>query len=205
MDPRMMNAWLQSQSQKQQPSTRSMELKRQGMAITEQLNAQEEKYAKSHKSMLNSMIKQYGSDKGTKVFYATVREKVKKLNEDAMVKDVPTTSQDERVPVMNAKSQSNNAVRTQAAQEKRTWEQKRNSPTPAASNDLSQNTMPQSIKDIRSGKRDPELPISGQDQEWLDREFNTKGYGNRMSSPVTRGERVAPRPNQRTDYQPPQQ
>jgi hypothetical protein len=82
MDPRMMNAWLQSQSQKQQPSTRSMELKRQGMAITEQLNAQEEKYAKSHKSMLTSMIKQYGSDKGTRVFYAKVREDVKKLNEN---------------------------------------------------------------------------------------------------------------------------
>jgi hypothetical protein len=81
MDPRMMNAWLQSQTQKQQQSTRSFELQRQGMAITEQLNAQEEKFAKNNKHMLASMIKQYGSDKGTKVFYATVREKVKKMNE----------------------------------------------------------------------------------------------------------------------------
>jgi hypothetical protein len=77
MDPRMMNAWLQSQSQKQQPSTRSFEQKRQGMAITEQLNAEEEAIAKSHKSMLTNMVKQYGSDKGTRVFYAKVREMAK--------------------------------------------------------------------------------------------------------------------------------
>jgi len=78
----MMNAWLKSQTQKQQPSTRSMQQQRLGMAITEQLNAQEEKYAKSHKSMLNNMIKQYGEEKGTRVFYAKVREDVKKLNEN---------------------------------------------------------------------------------------------------------------------------
>jgi len=77
MNPRMMNAWLQSQSQKQQPSTRSFEQKRQGMAITEQLNAEEEAIAKSHKSMLTNMVKQYGSDKGTRVFYAKVREMAK--------------------------------------------------------------------------------------------------------------------------------
>ena len=78
MDPRMMNSWLKGQSQKQQSSTRSMELKRQGMAITEQLNAQEEAVAKSHKSMLANMIKQYGEEKGTRVFYAKVREIAKK-------------------------------------------------------------------------------------------------------------------------------
>jgi len=77
MDRRMMNAWLQSQTQKQQPSTRSFELQRQGMAITEQLNAKEEAVAKSHKSMLANMVKQYGSDKGTRVFYAKVREMAK--------------------------------------------------------------------------------------------------------------------------------
>jgi hypothetical protein len=74
----MMNAWLQSQSQKQQPSTRSMEQKRQGIAITEQLNAEEEAVAKSHKSMLANMVKQYGKEKGTRVFYAKVRELAKK-------------------------------------------------------------------------------------------------------------------------------
>lgn len=82
MDPKLMNQWLKAQSQKQQPSTRSMEQQRQGMAITEQLNAQEEKYAKAHKSMLNSMIKQYGEEKGTRVFYAKVRQDVKKLDEN---------------------------------------------------------------------------------------------------------------------------
>jgi hypothetical protein len=80
MDPRMMNAWLKSQTQKQQPSTRSMQQQRLGMAITEQLNAQEESIAKSHKSMLNNMVKQYGQEKGTRVFYATVREMAKKKN-----------------------------------------------------------------------------------------------------------------------------
>jgi len=78
MDPRMMNSWLKGQSQKQQSSTRSMELKRQGMAINEQLNAKEEKFAKNNKHMLASMIKQYGEDKGTRVFYAKVREIAKK-------------------------------------------------------------------------------------------------------------------------------
>ena len=87
MDPRMMNSWLKGQSQKQQSSTRSMELQRQGMAINEQLNAKEEKFAKNNKHMLASMIKQYGEDKGTKVFYATVREKVKKLHENTVAVD----------------------------------------------------------------------------------------------------------------------
>lgn len=45
--------------------------------ITEQLNAEEEKYAKEHKSMLAGMVKQYGKEKGTRVFYATVRNKVR--------------------------------------------------------------------------------------------------------------------------------
>ena len=78
MDPRMMNQWLKGQTQKPQQSTRSMELKRQGMAINEQLNAKEEKFAKSNKHMLASMVKQYGEDKGTRVFYAKVRELAKK-------------------------------------------------------------------------------------------------------------------------------
>jgi hypothetical protein len=78
MDRRMMNEWLKAQAQKPQPSTRSFELQRQGMPITEQLNAKEEKFAKEHKHMLANMIKQYGQEKGTRVFYATVREKVKK-------------------------------------------------------------------------------------------------------------------------------
>jgi hypothetical protein len=78
----MMNAWLQSQTQKQQQSTRSFELQRQGMAITEQLNAQEEKFAKANRHILSEMVKRYGSDKGTQLFYSSVREQVKKINED---------------------------------------------------------------------------------------------------------------------------
>ena len=78
MDRRMMNEWLKAQAQKQQPCTRSFELQRQGMAITEQLNAKEEAVAKSHKSMLGNMVKQYGEEKGTRVFYAKVREIAKK-------------------------------------------------------------------------------------------------------------------------------
>ena len=78
MDPRMMNEWLKAQSQKQQPSTRSMQQQRLGVPITEQLNAQEEAIAKSHKSMLNNMVKQYGQEKGTNAFYASVREMAKK-------------------------------------------------------------------------------------------------------------------------------
>jgi len=45
--------------------------------ITEQLNAEEEAYAKEHKSMLKNMVDQYGQEKGTRVFYATVRNKVR--------------------------------------------------------------------------------------------------------------------------------
>ena len=47
-------------------------------SLSEQLSAEEEKYAKEHKSMLTSMIKQYGKEKGTRVFYASVRNAVKK-------------------------------------------------------------------------------------------------------------------------------
>jgi hypothetical protein len=109
-----------------------MELKRQGMAINEQLNAKEEKFAKNNKHMLASMIKQYGEDKGTRVFYATVREKVKKLHEDAMIKDVPT-SQEERddtsgtttgVPVMG---RTTDPRKYQSAAELRAWEQRNRS------------------------------------------------------------------------------
>lgn len=101
MDPRMMNAWLQAQSQKSQITERDMERKRQGIVpqaaaktkmghnvvqagtpsqpteINEQLSAEEEKYAKEHKSMLASMIKQYGEEKGTSVFYGKVRKAVR--------------------------------------------------------------------------------------------------------------------------------
>ena len=112
MDPRMMNAWLQSQSQKQQPSTRSMELKRQGIAITEQLNAQEEKYAKAHKSMLTSMIKQYGSDKGTRVFYAKVREDVKKLNENSAVIDVNAKEEAQRQVLIGQELKQKSTIKT---------------------------------------------------------------------------------------------
>lgn len=45
--------------------------------ITEQLNAEEEAYAKEHKSMLKNMVDQYGQEKGTRVFYATVRNKIR--------------------------------------------------------------------------------------------------------------------------------
>lgn len=74
----MMNQWLKAQTQKQQQSTRSFEQQRQGIAITEQLNVKEEAVAKSHKSMLANMVKQYGEEKGTRVFYAKVRDLAKK-------------------------------------------------------------------------------------------------------------------------------
>lgn len=45
--------------------------------LDEQLNAEEEAYAKEHKSMLKNMVDQYGQEKGTRVFYATVRNKVR--------------------------------------------------------------------------------------------------------------------------------
>lgn len=101
MDKRMMMAWLQAQAQKQQPTTTKMEQMRQGIVPTaaaktvmghsateagsprqpseiyEQLSAEEEKYAKEHKSMLASMIKQYGKEKGTSVFYGKVRKAVR--------------------------------------------------------------------------------------------------------------------------------
>ena len=50
---------------------------RQPSEIYEQLSAEEEAYAKSHKSMLKNMIDQYGKEKGTRVFYASVRNAVK--------------------------------------------------------------------------------------------------------------------------------
>jgi hypothetical protein len=55
-----------------------MQQQRLGIPITEQLNAHEESIAKSHKSMLDNMIEQYGQEKGTSVFYAKVREMAKK-------------------------------------------------------------------------------------------------------------------------------
>jgi len=78
MDKRMMLAWLQGQTQKQELNTTKIEQKRQGFGLNEQLSAEEEAYAKSHKSMLESMVNQYGKQKGTRVFYAKVREDVKK-------------------------------------------------------------------------------------------------------------------------------
>jgi hypothetical protein len=78
MDKRMMLAWLQGQAQKQELNTTKIEQKRQGFGLNEQLSAEEEAYAKSHKSMLKSMVDQYGKEKGTRVFYAKVREDVKK-------------------------------------------------------------------------------------------------------------------------------
>ena len=99
MDPRMMNAWLQSQSQKAELTTTKMQQKRLGIVpqaeanikagasavsastpktLSEQLSAEEEKYAEEHKSMLANMVKQYGKEKGTRVFYASVRNAVKK-------------------------------------------------------------------------------------------------------------------------------
>ena len=77
MDKKMMMAWLQGQAQKQELTTTKMQQKRLGIDLNEQLSAEEEAYAKSHKSMMAGMIKQYGEEKGTKVFYATVRNKVR--------------------------------------------------------------------------------------------------------------------------------
>ena len=78
MDKKMMNAWLQGQAQKAELTTTKIQQNRLGININEQLSAEEEAYAKSHKSMMTSMIKQYGKEKGTNVFYAKVREDVKK-------------------------------------------------------------------------------------------------------------------------------
>jgi hypothetical protein len=80
MDPRMMNAWLQSQAQKPELTTTRIQQKRLGININEQLSAEEETYAKEHKSMMSNMIRQYGKEKGTRVFYASVRNAVKKKN-----------------------------------------------------------------------------------------------------------------------------
>ena len=96
MDPRMMNEWLKAQSQKQQPSTRSIELRRQGMSITEQLTPKEEKFAKANRHILSEMVKRYGSDKGTQLFYSSVREQVKKLNENSASIDNTTEADAER-------------------------------------------------------------------------------------------------------------
>lgn len=84
MDKRMMNAWLQGQAQKQELTTTRMQQKRLGIDLNEQLSAEEEKYAKEHKSMLASMVKQYGKEKGTSVFYGKVRKAVKELKEGAV-------------------------------------------------------------------------------------------------------------------------
>jgi hypothetical protein len=98
MDKKLMMAWLQGQAQKQELTTTKMQQKRLGIVpqaeqrvksgesatsastpktLSEQLSAEEEAYAKSHKSMMASMIKQYGKEKGTRVFYASVRNAVK--------------------------------------------------------------------------------------------------------------------------------
>ena len=82
MDRRMMNEWLKVQAQKQQLTERSFQQKRLGMAITEQLTPKEEKFAKANRHILSEMVKRYGSDKGTQLFYSSVREQVKKLNEE---------------------------------------------------------------------------------------------------------------------------
>jgi hypothetical protein len=111
MDPRMMNEWLKAQTQKQQPSTRSMEQQRQGMAITEQLNAEEEKFANAHKHMLANMIKQYGKDKGTRVFYATVREKVKKLHENTVAVDNSPEADAERKKLVAQELQQKSTIK----------------------------------------------------------------------------------------------
>jgi hypothetical protein len=78
MDKRMMNAWLNAQAQKAELTTTKVQQNRLGININEQLSAEEEAYAKSHKSMMASMVKQYGKEKGTRVFYASVRNAVKK-------------------------------------------------------------------------------------------------------------------------------
>jgi hypothetical protein len=78
MDKRMMNAWLNGQAQKAELTTTKIQQNRLGININEQLSAEEEAYAKSHKSMMASMINQYGKEKGTRVFYASVRNAVKK-------------------------------------------------------------------------------------------------------------------------------
>jgi len=96
MDRRMMNEWLKAQAQKQQPSTRSIELRRQGMSITEQLTPKEEKFAKANRHILSEMVKRYGSDKGTQLFYSSVREQVKKLNENSASIDNTTEADAER-------------------------------------------------------------------------------------------------------------
>ena len=96
MDRRMMNEWLKAQAQKQQPSTRSIELRRQGMSITEQLTPKEEKFAKANRHILSEMVKRYGSDKGTQLFYSSVREQVKKLNENSAAIDNTTEADAER-------------------------------------------------------------------------------------------------------------
>jgi hypothetical protein len=89
MDRKMMNAWLAAQANNNpmkvlhgvvpqaQARTKAGMCATDAATLSEQLNAEEEAYAKEHKDMLGSMIKQYGKEKGTKVFYATVRNKVR--------------------------------------------------------------------------------------------------------------------------------
>lgn len=96
MDRRMMNEWLKVQAQKQQLTERSFQQKRLGMAITEQLTPKEEKFAKANRHILSEMVKRYGSDKGTQLFYSSVREQVKKLNENSASIDNTTEADAER-------------------------------------------------------------------------------------------------------------
>ena len=81
-----MNAWLAAQANNNHMKVVNGTIPQ--APLSEQLNPQEEKYAREHKGMMKNMIDQYGKEKGNRVFYATVREKVKKLNEAALVKDV---------------------------------------------------------------------------------------------------------------------
>jgi hypothetical protein len=78
MDKRMMNAWLNAQAQKAELTTTKVQQNRLGININEQLSAEEEAIAKKMKPAMANMIKQYGKEKGTSVFYATVREEAKK-------------------------------------------------------------------------------------------------------------------------------
>ena len=90
MDRKMMNTWLAAQAnnthmkvlngvvpQAQANNKAGMHATKAATPLSEQLNAEEEAYAKEHKHMLKGMIDQYGQEKGTRVFYATVRNKVR--------------------------------------------------------------------------------------------------------------------------------
>ena len=89
MDKKMMNAWLAAQANNNhmkvvngivpqaEARTKAGMCATDAATLSEQLNAEEEAYAKEHKHMLDNMVDQYGKEKGTSVFYATVRNKVR--------------------------------------------------------------------------------------------------------------------------------